>query len=295
MILPDLVLPSRAHQHWQYCGMDSLEQCLDKRHFVNYPHSIEYTYNSRGFRDREWPDSLDELRGAVWCIGDSFTVGLGQPYGHIWPQVLSTTTGRRCINVSMDGASNDWIWRRTQEIWTEIRPIHMVIMWSYTHRRELQDPSLGDEQRRLHATQASNAQDFAHWTDLVNKVYNMDRNIVQCTIPAYNTLINRDTMLQAHWHSIKGKDWPVCPRTLAEFESLPNWIIHELKELHGCYSSLEHLLLPHYSDTESSSTVAVMHDVIHIKKQLDWARDHHHFDILTAQWLVDRIIPRLTA
>ena len=227
MILADLVVHSRVNQHCLYSGMDSLECCDNKQHFQNYPYTVDYVYNSRGFRDQEWPDSERELRDAIWCIGDNFTVGLGQPLAHIWPQVLATATGRRCINISMDGASNDWIGRRAQDILNTIRPQHMVIMWSYTHRREIQDPSLNDEQRRLHASDTTEAQDLANWTDLANKIHTLNSDIVQCTIPDFHV------------------------------------------------------------------DMLIMHDVIHVAQRLDWARDHHHFDILTSQWVVDQIVPRL--
>ena len=289
VILPDLILPSRVNQRRLYSGIDSPKNCDDKQHFQNYPYTVDYVFNSRGFRDHEWPDTLHALRQAIWCLGDSFTVGLGQPYTHIWPQVLATAIGRRCINISMDGASNDWIWRKARDIWTAIQPTNMVIMWSYTHRRELPAASLSDEARVLHAIDASDEQDLAHWTDLVNKVHKMDRDIVQCVIPQFHP--DPNAKLQIIWQAVKGQDWPRCPRILAEFESLPEWIVVELKNLHSCYSNLKRLLLPpHCADAESS-----LQDIIYITNRLDWARDHHHFDILTSQWVVDQIMLRLNA
>ena len=289
LILPDLILPSRLNQRWPYSGIDSLEHCLDKQHFQDYPYTVDYVYNSRGFRDQEWSDSDKELRDAIWCFGDSFTVGIGQPLAHIWPQVLATATARRCINVSMDGASNDWICRRAQEIWTAIRPQHMVIMWSYTHRRELKDASLNDELRILYSSDVNEEQDLAHWINLANKIHKLNSNIVQCTIPDFhiNMPMSRVTQCQAIWHAIKGEDWPACPCTMTELQSMPDWIITELKELHDCYSRMEYLLMP--------QRIEIMHDVIYIAERLDWARDHHHFDILTSRWVVDQIMPRLCA
>jgi len=116
VILQDLVLQSRVNFKSDVSGLDSLELCLNKDHFRNYPHHVEYVHNSRGFRDNEWPESADELKNAIWCVGDSFTVGLGSPRQFTWPQVLAAVTGRRCINISMDGASNAWISRRAQQI-----------------------------------------------------------------------------------------------------------------------------------------------------------------------------------
>lgn len=107
--------------------------CKDREYFDNYPWPISYVYNSRGFRDAEWPRDLNDV---IWCMGDSFTVGLGAPFLHIWPQRLSAETGRRTINVSMDGASNSWIGRRAIQILDLGIVDTMIIQWSYTQRRE---------------------------------------------------------------------------------------------------------------------------------------------------------------
>jgi hypothetical protein len=136
MILPDFILPSRINQTWSYSGLDRFEFCLDKKHFESYPHAITYQYNSRGFRDAEWPDTVDKLKNAIWCVGDSFTVGLGSPIEHTWPYVLQQTLQKRTINISMDGASNNCIARKVLKILTQIQPELIVIHWSYLHRRE---------------------------------------------------------------------------------------------------------------------------------------------------------------
>jgi hypothetical protein len=149
VILPDLFLQTTINQQWKTSGLDSFDKCLNKKHFLDYPHTVEYHYNSRGFRDAEWPNTIEELQNAIWCVGDSFTVGLGSPYEFTWPQVLAKVTGRRCINVSMDGASNAWISRRAQQIIKEVAPKQLVVLWSYTHRRESPDINLSDEARRL--------------------------------------------------------------------------------------------------------------------------------------------------
>ena len=149
MILPDFILPSRVNQHWQYSGIDSIEKCLDKNWFNQYPHKITYDYNSRGFRDHEWPDTIEELQQSIWCIGDSFTVGLGSPIEYTWPHILQKKTGFRTINVGMDGASNNWIARKTVDILQQIQPRHVVLHWSYLHRGESTDQTLSDEGRRI--------------------------------------------------------------------------------------------------------------------------------------------------
>ena len=68
MILPNFILHSRVNLQQDYSGIDRIDKCLDKKHFKNYPHTIKYVYNSRGFRDTEWPDSIKELQNAIWCV-----------------------------------------------------------------------------------------------------------------------------------------------------------------------------------------------------------------------------------
>jgi hypothetical protein len=286
MILPDFVLPSRVHQQWDYSGMDSVDHCLDKKYFLSYPHKVHYSYNSRGFRDEEWPNTLDELKNAIWCFGDSFTVGVGQPFDHIWPQVLSTTLGRRIINVSMDGASNDWIIRKLKRVHEVINPKNIVILWSYTHRRELPDADLLDEQRMLLSGTDSSQQDVAHWIQLTEQVKNLDSGIVQATIPYFHRSSFQEISHQ--WSTIKGSAWPNCPRSLPELENLPEFVKQELKFVFKCYKKFQ------YSFSDANKLV-FPDNVICIKEQLDWARDYHHFDLLTAQWLVDRICQQLNS
>jgi hypothetical protein len=77
-------------------GMDTLEKCLDKDHYLSYTKDISYRYNSRGFRDHEWPEDLSDV---IWCVGDSFTVGIGQPFEETWPNILQKQIGMRCLNL----------------------------------------------------------------------------------------------------------------------------------------------------------------------------------------------------
>jgi hypothetical protein len=294
IILPDLILSSRVNQRWQYSGMDSIDHCLNKDHFRSYPYSIEYVYNSRGFRDQEWPNTLDELKNAIWCFGDSFTVGVGQPFEHTWPQVLSKRLGCKIINVSLDGASNDWIARKVLRVINEIDPKNIVILWSYTHRTELPDSSLTDEDRRCQYSKRSCDQDLQHWIWLINTIKNLNVNAIQATIPRFHAAVEKVNfvdLINNNWNNIKDPSWPSYPSTLTELENLPKHIKEELKCVHQCYELFKWILSPQPtvdSNTQNNS-VALLDYVIFIYKQLDWARDGHHFDLLTAEWLVHQM------
>jgi hypothetical protein len=297
MILYDFVLPSRVNQCWQYSGIDSLEHCQNQQHFLNYPYPIMYQYNSRGYRDFEWPQTISELKNAIWCVGDSFTVGVGQPFEHTWPQVLAQTTGKRTINVSMDGASNDWIARKVQRIADVIDPIAIVVLWSYTHRGELDQNSLDDEQRRLFSSKRHWKQDNLHWINLSNQIQSLNRQIIQATIPNFQRAESQSTHYQIndHWNKIKGADWPDTPKTLDQLKSLPQHIKDELTSVHRCYEHFSHMLsdTPAYSHTEFDNNILLNNSVVYVRNQIDWARDHHHFGELTANWLVQQLIKHL--
>ena len=119
-----------------YSGMDCAEDCFDKKHFENYTKKISYQYNSKGFRDDEWPDDLSNV---TWCLGDSFTVGIGQPFEETWPQLLSKKIKKPCINLGQDGCSNDTLSLRATELVKTFKPSQIIIMWSFFHRRRIND------------------------------------------------------------------------------------------------------------------------------------------------------------
>jgi hypothetical protein len=133
MILPNFKFDSLCNKETEFTGLDKIEKCLDTAHFKKYPYKISYKYNSRGFRDEEWPEDLENC---VWCFGDSYTKGVGQSYEHTWPKLLQNQTGHRTICVSMDGASNNWISRKIVELVNTIKPKTVIVQWSFINRRE---------------------------------------------------------------------------------------------------------------------------------------------------------------
>ena len=276
MIMPDVRVSSKINQILSYSGMDTDVGCLDKLHFATYPHKIEYVYNSRGFRDQEWPNSDSELASAIWCIGDDSTVGIGSPLAHTWPVRLSEQTGLRCINVSMDGASNDWIARRAQQIATVVKPTHMAIMWSRLHRREHSDTTRDDEHRRLHfraTNQADFFEDFIHLANCVAACDQLDGSIAHLARP--NAWFDP---LDNSWLHIRDSSWPAHPpRTQQEFDKVPGKMIQEFES--RCYFSVP------WQDYFMAWTcmLGVSQTVVMIP-QMDIARDSRGFDLVTSDY-----------
>lgn len=269
MILPDFILTTRQHKVWNESGLDSKKYCLDKQHFNSYPYTVEYNYNSRGFRDSEWPD---DISNAIWCFGDSFTVGLGSPLEHTWVNILQNKTNIRCINVSMDGASNDWIARKVLRLLETVTPRCIIIQWTYAERAEDADDTKIDEDRRL------------AYTDLDNRVYlnNFDKNLdavnaatttklIHSMIPDAYHIENKE-FFDIKWKELSGDTWPAAPRTKLEFDSLPLNIKEELSTYDFYNDYYEYIYL---TDSITRNNIIQL-------TQVDLARDGHHYDKDTA-------------
>jgi len=296
MVLPNLILPSRVNQRWTETGLDSYDNCPDKNHFLSYPYPVTYQYNSRGFRDREWPESEEELKNAIWCIGDSFTVGLGSPVEHTWTYILEKKLNKQVINVSMDGASNEWIARRALDIYYAVKPNNMIIMWSYFHRRESTDTSKSDEQRRIfNNTKAQPEDDIENFLNCVDKVNDEIRtNCIHVCIPNSGKPVyyveNLHQQIKNQWDNVKETNWPGAPPvTFDEYINLPKTVLGKLE---SDYTKLNDRLklLGELVDYRLSKIVK---NSLGIVPQLDWARDRHHFDVLTSQWVVDKVCQTL--
>lgn len=295
-ILPDLILPSRVDQCWTESGMDSPKHCQDKAHFASYPHPVEYNCNSRGFRDAEWPNDLLELKNAIWVFGDSFTVGVGSPISHTWPYAVAKELNKRVINVSMDGASNEWIARRAVDVYRAVQPSNMIIMWSYFHRRESTNTTKSDEDKRLHVSAKKTDDlraDVNNFFECMNKVTCLPIDCIHFVIPCAASGSTPAEFyqqeLQAIWDRIKDRDWPnQVPLTKEEYQQLPQWIIEEIRTSHRCDDCFAHVyrlaaIGPNMQQRTSS------HRYCGPVPQLDTARDGHHFDILSSQWVATAV------
>jgi len=220
-----------------YSGIDCAENCFDKKHFENYTKKISYQYNSKGFRDNEWPVDLSDV---IWCVGDNFTAGIGQPYEETWPQLLQKKTGKRCINLGQDGCSNDSLTLRIKEIVKNHKPKLIVVMWSYFARRRFRDGKNVHFDKDARELPKHDLQNFADNFSCVNK--------------------------------------------------LPTKIIHTI--IPGAFMVRKHT----YDDlTEYAVNRKLEHGkkIIHFK-QMDCARDYHHFDIKTSELVTDLITKKIT-
>ena len=187
MIHPSLRLEYLKNKKFKYSSLDSFSKCVNKIHFIKYKKKIHYSYNSRRFRDVEWPRE-DKLSSCIWCVGESFTVGIGQPYEKIWSSLLELYMGNTTINVSMSGGSNDWMRRKINYITKNISPKYIVVQWSYISRREKMDCTLLDNERRERGGIEDGQNDAIN---IINNIVGVEKNrnntkIIHTFIPLWS-------------------------------------------------------------------------------------------------------------
>jgi hypothetical protein len=195
--------------------------------------------------------------------------------------VLSTKTGQRVINISMDGASNMWIARCVNLIQKEIDPKNIIVMWSYVHRREIENQNLNSEQRRLHYDKSNNLEDLRNFESCMAMITHS--KTIQLAIPEYT----HADYYQSVWQNIRGVDWPdLIPSTEDDFLALPKFVQTELKEKFKLWIDLQQSIEPRLLKSKLENNFIKVN-------RLDLARDAHHFDLITSQWVVEQIMPRL--
>lgn len=141
-------------------GHDNLEHCFDVQHYKNYPEQIEYRFNEIGYRTK----SINDFRGnEILAIGDSFTLGLGVAQHHTWPEQLSAILNYPVLNFSLNGASNDWMVRKTQQLLKYFEPKAIVVHYTFSHRRERPHIDWTDDERTECEPLYSDQENYLNW------------------------------------------------------------------------------------------------------------------------------------
>ena len=294
MILPDFVLLSRVSLNEKFTGIDSEEHCVDPQWFKQYPHSVTYNYNSRGYRDAEWPE---DLARAVWCVGDSFTVGLGSPIDHAWPSVLQRKMHTRCINVSLDGGSNQWIARKIVSLSQYTLPQSVVVHWSYIHRRESSESIL------------SKTMDH-HWAEFYDKIKDstwpncfsaaefdqlpefIKQEILEIHAgPAEHALLNHCLAAGVLDDENRRIYFDPGSNESADIQDTINCI----DRVHASGVRVIHSFIPGFATDSAAAKIMDHLDQLQCRyvrpfQKLDIARDGHHYDSDTADFFTDQII-----
>lgn len=204
---------ARVNKTYAELSRDTPNNCHDAQHYASYPHQIHYEFNSRGFRDEEWPD---DLVNAIWCVGDSWTMGLG--HNTSWPIELQKLANKRCINVSMLGASCKWVARQAAMI-LSLNPSVLIIQWPYIWKDEVDEPTWTDERRRVNPCYASFSYLYSIYAASVKKIEDSKGNtqVIHTFVPGFVTLGNNTESVYSptvNWELLpeeEGDAWrPFC-------------------------------------------------------------------------------------
>jgi hypothetical protein len=291
MTLPDFVLLSRANLEEKFTGVDSEENCLNPQWFKQYPHEVAYRYNSRGFRDAEWPDNLHNV---IWCVGDSFSVGLGSPLHHTWPNILQRKTQTRCVNVSLSGASNQWLARKIESLSQSLMPRCVIVHWSFIHRREssesiptkILDIAFKEFYNKIKDPAWPNcttANDFNQLPELIKKeILEIHSGPVERALCVAHEYLN-DEHRRLHFDLDSNEQ--------DDIEDIINCVlrVHELE------INVIHSFIPGFASESAATQIVNRLDQLgccYIAPfgKLDLARDGKHYDILTAEFFTDKLI-----
>lgn len=299
MILPDLKIVSQINKYYLNSGIDSIGYCRDIDHYKKYPWPIDYYYNSRGFRDYEWPKDFDN---SIWCLGDSFTAGIGVPFKHTWPQVLkSQLPEKNVVNISLDGASNEWIARQALYIIDNLAPNLMIIHWSFSTRREypinvILDDVWKNYYDKIKDTSWPKCDTFSDLTTLPQRIVDEVTNDVCYT--SWNVDIDYDIFRRVYClNTTDDEDLANTQecinkvinqnKTMVIHSFVPNW--HSFKQKKRI-SSIFGQSPPAFFQSDSLQLNFGDQQFINEFTQLDYGRDGYHYDILTANYFVKEIV-----
>lgn len=163
-------------------GIDSLGECFFPDHYRNFEFNVDYVFNHLGYRE---PDNY--VKDAIICIGDSFTVGLGLPVSLTYPKKLQEILGRPVLNFGLNGASNEWIARKLKTILKYFDPQAIVVHYTFSHRRELPEPTWFDDERTMcDEHRYTEEENYENWLGCYNEISELHQNIVHSFIPDWH-------------------------------------------------------------------------------------------------------------
>lgn len=151
--------------------------------------TIEYQFNSHGFRTAEFDQKID-----IMCFGCSFTMGTGLPAKDTWPTKLHDLTGLTVANLGQAGSSNDTAYRMARHYLHVFQPKYAIWLQTDPVRLEIIDQSndtviniLPRDMNNLHADNLF----VKTWiASEINHQINLDKNT-----QAFQQLCHRDSII----------------------------------------------------------------------------------------------------
>jgi hypothetical protein len=154
-----IAIPFYADLQTDSLGLDSQAHCFDRILFDRHP-AVHYQFNQVGFRTH----SVDKFKhNAILVIGDSFTLGLGNNVETRYTDILEQQLSHQVLNFSLNGASNDWIARKLQQLLQLFQPRAIVIHYTFSHRRERPQSDWHDDERTECEPFYSSQENYQNW------------------------------------------------------------------------------------------------------------------------------------
>ena len=152
-------IPFYANLQTDFLGLDSLEHCFDRSKFDQHP-PVHYQFNDVGFRTHT---SNQFQSDAILVLGDSFTLGLGNNVAERYTDLLEQQLSHQVLNFSLNGASNDWISRKLQQLLSLFQPRAIIVHYTFSHRRERPQTDWHDDERTECEPFYSSEENYQNW------------------------------------------------------------------------------------------------------------------------------------
>jgi len=247
--------------------------------------NINYRFNSRGFRDHEWPDNLDNTS---WLLGGSHMVGVGLSFED------TATVQLNSINVSILNASNSWIARQILWLFAEnIKINNVIIQWQSVlsteldlkQAKSLEFLALYKDIKKFHWPKVKTVQDL----NLVNPIImeNLDQD-------PYGRKVNRMRGAQ------ETAQIPYRPERLFCMGGARS-LIEDIVSVEAaclCDTKLIHAFAPGFATDKEKQYIYSTLDEMQISyvpelKQIDYSRDNKHSGIQTVRHFVAQVKDQL--
>jgi hypothetical protein len=152
-------IPFYANLQSDSLGLDNQAHCYNHRMFDQHT-PVHYHFNQIGFRTH----SVDKFKhNAILVLGDSFTLGLGNNLIDRYTDILEQQLSHQVLNFSLNGASNDWIARKLQQLLPLFQPRAIILHYTFSHRRERPRPDWHDDERTECEPLYSSQENYQNW------------------------------------------------------------------------------------------------------------------------------------
>jgi len=174
-------IPYYSNLQCNTLGLDSSDHCFDKNHY-NLCGDVNYSFDDMGYRN-----NTPYQHNAILAIGDSFTLGLGVNVDDTWANRLSKILNYPVLNFSLNGASNDWIARRTTELMDFFKPKAVIVHYTFSHRRERPQQDWHDDERTECEPLYTEQENYENWRANFTRLSKLKIPIVHSFITNWHT------------------------------------------------------------------------------------------------------------